>query len=291
LAAPTHVPSPFGGAPASTLWLGLYGGFSPHPVDDRDASDALPRADAYSLFVARSAAMDWLTDAMSPEPRNLWGMNEAERETASAGHPPLIGWFQVVVTEPTGVDRLLPLQPFLACAGDVLDRLGVFELQAAQLLLPPPNPSADDPPGPHALGRLAETAGWFANCDRRHRAPVHLTIDGGQVPTITSAAPEIFRWAHDVVPDAHVFNCDRCDSSHDASTILPGLADNVWVGPPRHRTTFSGTLVEWSLDAVGWTAAFLAHACHRNGVATPLVLTATRAADAASPPRASSGDC
>jgi hypothetical protein len=279
LATETEVPSPFGGTPARTLWLGLYGRFSPHLSDDRDLSDYPPSADAYRLFVARSSAMGWLTDAIRPEPRRLWGMNEAELEQASAAHPPLIGWFQVVLTEPTGVDGLLPVQPFLACAGDVLDRLGVFELQAAQLLLPPPDPSADDSPGSDALGHLAETAGWFANCDRRRRTPVHFTIDGGQ--TIASAAPEIFGWTHKVVPDAHVFRCDRFDTSHDTSTILPGIADEPWVGPPSHRTTFSGTLVEWSLDALGWTAAFLAHGCHRHGVETPLVLTATRTADSA----------
>jgi hypothetical protein len=141
LASPTPAPHPAGGTAARTLWLGLYGRFSPHPSDDAAS------ADAYLLFYARSSAMGWLTDAMRPEPRRLWGMNEAELEQTSGAHPPLIAWFQVVLTEPTGVDGLLPLQPFLACAGDVLGRLGVFELQAAQLLLPPPDPSADDPPG------------------------------------------------------------------------------------------------------------------------------------------------
>jgi hypothetical protein len=167
---------------ARTLWLGLYGGFSPHLSDDPGS------ADAYRLFYARSSAMGWLTDAIRPEPRRLWGMNDAELGQTSAAHPPLIAWFQVVLTEPTGVDGLLPVQPLLACAGDVLGRLGVFELQAAQLLLPPPDPSADDPPGSEGLGLLAETAGWFANCDRRRRTPVQFTIDGGHVPTIATAA-------------------------------------------------------------------------------------------------------
>ena len=220
--------------------------------------------------------MGWLTDAIRPDPLRLWGMNEAELEQTSGAHPPLIAWFQVVLTEPTGVDGLLPLQPFLACAGDVLGRLGVFELQAAQLLLPPPDPSADDPPGSEGLGVLADAAGWFASCDRRHRTPVEFTIDGGQVPTIAAAAPEIFRRTHDFVPAAGVFRCERFDTSHDAATILPGIADTMWVGPPRHRATFSGNLVEWSLDAIGGTAAFLVHGCHQNGVVTPLVLTATR---------------
>ena len=160
-----------------------------------------------------------------------------------------------------------------------MGRLGVFELQAAQLLLPPPDPAVADLPGSDALGHLAETAGWFANCDRRRGTPVQFTIDGGQMPTIASAAPEIFRLTNYLVQD--VFRCDRFDTSHDSSMTLPGIVDEMWVGPSRHRATFSGNLVEWSLDALGWTAAFLAHGCHRNGVETPLVLTATRTADSA----------
>jgi len=37
-----------------------------------------------------------------------------------------------------------------------------------------------------------------------------------------------------------------------------------------------GTLAEWSLDARGWLAAFLAEASRRQGISTPLILTATR---------------
>jgi hypothetical protein len=107
---------------------------------------------------------------------------------------------------------------------------------------------------------------------------VQFAIDGGQVPAIATAASDIFRWTHKFLPDARVFRCDRFDTSDDSSMTVPGFGDEQWAGPSRYRATFSGDLVEWSLDAVGWTAAFLAHACHRNGVDTSLVITAARAA-------------
>jgi hypothetical protein len=41
-----------------------------------------------------------------------------------------------------------------------------------------------------------------------------------------------------------------------------------------------GTLAEGSLDALGWLAAFLADVSSRNGVSTPVMLTADRSAPA-----------
>jgi hypothetical protein len=101
----THAPFP-GARAARPLWLGLYGPFSPYASEDREPSEVT--ADAYLLFYARSRAMGWLTDALRPDPVRLWGMNEAELEPTAAGSPPLVAWFQVVLTEPSGVDGLLP---------------------------------------------------------------------------------------------------------------------------------------------------------------------------------------
>ncbi len=42
--------------------------------------------------------------------------------------------------------------------------------------------------------------------------------------------------------------------------------------------TFRGTLAEWSLDVLGWLAAFLADGASRHGVSTQLMFTADRTA-------------
>jgi hypothetical protein len=54
-------------------------------------------------------------------------------------------------------------------------------------------------------------------------------------------------------------------------------------GTSRHRVTFRGTLAEWSLDALGWLAVFLADVSSRHGVSTLLMLTADRAGAPGSP--------
>jgi hypothetical protein len=103
----------------------------------------LPRAggldeltqDAYSLFYARSAAMGWLTPAVEGATGGFWGMNDAEEVPGSGAPPHRAAWFQVVLTGPFQ-DGLLPVQPFLACAGDAVARLGRLRLDAIQLVLP-----------------------------------------------------------------------------------------------------------------------------------------------------------
>jgi hypothetical protein len=52
---------------------------------------------------------------------------------------------------------------------------------------------------------------------------------------------------------------------------------DTWPGPPQHRLTMRGTLVEWSLDALGWLAALAAAAASHHGVSTPWMLTVRRA--------------
>jgi hypothetical protein len=62
----------------------------------------------------------------------------------------------------------------------------------------------------------------------------------------------------------------------DDMVLKPAVIDELWLGPGHHRATFRGTLAEWSLDALGWLAAFLADASSRHGLSTPSMLTAKR---------------
>lgn len=108
---------------AGTLFAALYGELKPHP-DRNPETDR----DPFIQFHDRSQAMGWLDC--------LWGMNDAGREhPLAAPGSSLVTWFQASVGTVPG-DRPLPVQPFLRCAGDVTDRLGALQLQAAQVLLP-----------------------------------------------------------------------------------------------------------------------------------------------------------
>jgi len=259
---------------ARTLYAALYGEFAPHPRPD---SQGELSQDAYSLFYARSAAMGWLTPAVEGARGGLWGMNDAAAGPG-LGPPSLAAYFQVTLTEPAE-GTLLPVQPFLACAGDAVARLGALRLDAVKVLLPEHDADADArfaSPSSMLMSRaLQDALNWFGDRDPRRRAPARITLDGLADPSIRTAAPAIVRWVREI--NQEVFDCESW--SEDDHLVLPP-ATTFEGGPDgdHHRVTFRGTLAEWSLDALGWLAAFLADVSARHGVRTPLILAADRPA-------------
>jgi hypothetical protein len=255
--------------PTSTMYAALHGELASHPWRD----PLVASEDAYSLFHARSSAMGWLTEGAGDASGGFWGMNDAGQDMVSGSEPPRAAWFQVSLTEPVPAGRPLPVQAFLSCAGDVVARMGTLHLQAVRVLLPVQ--SLPTPSGMDAVATLLQGTGWFADCDPHQRTPVRVTLDGGRDPSIRSAAPGIVRWMQEINQD--VFICDSYSlEDEDVVTLKPDITDELWLGPAQHRATFRGTLAEWSLDALGWLAAFLADASSRHGVSTPLLLTASR---------------
>lgn len=256
----------------STLFVALHGELVLHRWRDPVAAES----DAYSLFYARSSAMGWLADAILPAAQGLWGMNDAGHEATSEGPGRDRIWFQVAIREPLPAGRPLPVQPLLVCAGDVISRMGTLRLDAVQLLLPvqclaqprAASPQRDD------VGALLQEAGWFADRDPRRGAQVRVTLDGGQNLAMRTAAPLMLQWMQELKQD--VFVGDARSLTDDTAVLSPGFIDPLWLGPSLHRATFSGTLTEWSLDVLGWLAAFLASISARYGVSTPLVLTVSR---------------
>jgi hypothetical protein len=280
-AEPAVVP---GTRAAKTMYAALYGELVPHPWPDPPAPGPPAEAsqDAYCLFEARSAAMGWLTAAAECPSGGLWGMNDAQAAPGSGQRPAPAAFFQVVLTGQAPV-TVLPVQPFLSCAGDVVARLGVLRLAAVQVLLPERDAEAGgrvaSPSGMRAAEVLLDAADWFAGGDPRLRAPVRVTLDGGPDAQIRAAAAGVVSWVQDISQD--VFTCDSFSLAAEDHLILQPTA--LHGGPPgtaQHRVTLRGTLAEWSLDALGWLAAFLADASTRHGVSTQLMFTADRSAPA-----------
>ena len=271
-AEPAAVP---GARPARTMFAALFGELVLHP---RPVAAGEVSQDPYSLFYARSSAMGWLTPAVEGASDGLWGMNDAEAAPGSGAQPSRVAFFQVVVTEPD-LGKLLPVQPFLACAGDVMERLGTLRLEAVQVLLPEREASEDaqfaSPSGMRVASSLLYALNWFADCDPRRRAPVRITLDGGPDPRIRAAAPAILHWVQEVRQE--VFLVDSLSLADDDHLVLrPIPFEDTTSDAVHHRVTFRGNLAEWSLDALGWQAAFLAEGTARQGVSTQLMLTADR---------------
>jgi hypothetical protein len=266
-------PAPLPGVRAArTMFAALFGELALHPRSDALAEFS---QDAYSLFYGRSAAMGWLTSAVEGASGGFWGMNDAEAGPGSGPPPQRIAWFQVVLTGPVP-GEMVAVQPFLACAGDVVARLGALRLDAVQILLPDRDAPADgqmaSPSGMRVAWPLLDSVSWFADCDPRRRAPVRVTLDGWPDPSIRAAAPAIVRSVREISQD--VFVCESFSLDENDHLVLRPNPLEFQLGAVHHRVTFRGTLAEWSLDALGWLAVFLADQSSRHGVSTPLMFTA-----------------
>jgi hypothetical protein len=261
------------------MFAALFGEMALHPRAEQLSQDA------YSLFYARSAAMGWLTPAVERASGGFWGMNDAGAGPGSGPQPQRVAWFQVVLTAPAP-GGILPVQPLLTCAGDVVARLGTLRLDAVQLLLPERDPPAEgkpaSPPGMRVAWPLLDTLNWFADSDARLRAPVRVTLDGGPDRSVQEAAPAILQRMQEIRQD--IFVCDSISLENDDHLVLrPVPFEEGRPGEPHHRVTFRSTLAEWSLEALGWVAAFLGDVSSRHGIRSPLLLTADRSTGPGSP--------
>lgn len=259
--------------PNGTLFAGLHGELTLHSWRTFRAAES----DAYSLFHSRSVAMGWLAEAEQGAMGGLWGMNDAGQwgPDPDAQHPYAV-WFQVSIPRLISPTQPLPLQPFLSCVGEVVARMGTLHLDAIQILLPIQSIDgvADASLRDDGLFAPLSSAGWFFDCNPHALTRVQVVLDGGQNPVIRSVAPHLFQWLQKIKQT--VFVCDSFSLTDDTTVVKPTFLDDLWVGPPQNPVTLYGTLVEWSLDALGWLAAVLAGATFKFGVATPLLLTVSR---------------
>lgn len=256
-------------SPTGTMFAGLHGELTPHSWRAVAAE-----SDAYSLFHSRSVAMGWLTKAEQGATGGLWGMNDAgQRDPDPDAQHPYAVWFRVVLPRWMSPAQPLPLQPFLSCVGDVVARMGSLQLDAVQVLLPLQSIDglADASLLKDWLFAPLSSAGWFFDCNPHAITRVQVVLDGGQNPVIHSVAAELFQQLQRTKQT--VFVCDSFSLTDDTNVAKPIFINDLWVGPPQHPVTFYGTLVEWSLDALGWLATFLAGASFKFGVTTPMLLT------------------
>jgi hypothetical protein len=260
------------------MFVALYGELVLHTWRDPVAATS----DEYSLFYARSSAMGWLAPATAYVPGGIWGMNDAGQDSEPGPYGPHRVWFQVSMITPIPTDRPLPVQPFLACAGDVVARMGTFRLNAVQMLLPLQgvHKSAGVSPQYDRVITVIGDANWFDDSDPYLRTNVRVTVDSGQIPSIRLAAPNMFQSMQEL--KQNIFVCNSYSLTDNDMILKPGFVDALWTGPAQHRATFHGTLVEWSLDALGWLAAFLTSVSSEHGINTPLVFTASRSEGSAS---------
>lgn len=247
-------------------------------VHDRGPADAVGDLDRfrrvfYDCLTARADALFDLTDAVlcaDGPVRSLVELSLVGEHRR--GHGALYGRLVPDGSRHGGRRPALPVQPFLRCAGDVAARIGDLDLQAVQVLLPV---QALDVPSRRAGVPSLPTARWFGDGDRHSRTPVQVTLDSGQTPSLSAAATHLREEVSRL--DQRVFACEsHSDTDHDPKALRPPFDSGFWNGPLRHRVTFSGTLAEWSLDALGGLGGFLADLSAQHGITTSVLLTVTR---------------
>ncbi|MEU8095561.1 hypothetical protein [Streptomyces rubiginosohelvolus] len=264
---------------AGTMFAALYGEFVPHAWHDPESEH-----DAYQLFLQRSLAMGWLDDragaaqGTASERRTivapgLWAMNDAGwSHPLAAPASNLISWFQVEASE-VASDRPLPVQPFLRCAQDTTERIGVVQLDAVQVLLPVQGVDASTRPA-YAVVPSMQTPDWFGERDPRSRASVRIRIDSGRTPSVPAIASQLTRYLSRLEQDVFVGGADEQIALD--SFPAPPFDDRFWDGPPTHGIALSGELAEWSCDAIGWLAETVADSAAHLGIQSSLLFTVAR---------------
>ncbi|MEU6484032.1 hypothetical protein [Streptomyces sp. NPDC046887] len=257
---------------AGTLFAALYGELVPYDWRTAGAEDS--QADAYALFYQRSLAMGWLDEGSGTGVANgLWSMNDAGWDHPLVpGDRRLLSWFQVEA-EAVADDRPLPVQPFLRCVQDTMDRVGVLRLDAVQLLLPVQGIDPARRPR-HSPVPAAQTGQWLREGDPGTRTRVAVRINSGRSPMAAEAAAVLADRLTEVCEGAFVpLSAAETVTGPEAAVATP-FDDTFWNGPPLHELRLTGTLAEWSPDAVGWLGAVVADLGAGLGVRTPLLLTA-----------------
>jgi hypothetical protein len=240
------------------MLAGIYGSLTLHEWID----PTLFEEDSYSLFAARAGALGWSQRAQGP----YWGMNDAGQSWTGGMASDRVAWFQVGLPEPL-IGSGLPVQAVLACAEDVVSRVGFLELGGVQLLLPLHLGSVQ-------LEDLLTQQSWFAAADPAAGSTIRVTVeageDGAEIAGRAAAIGETLSGA-----GAGPVVLDRWSTDPPAAAELapPVIEDLWWLGDGRHPVTFTGTTVEWSIDAIGYAAALVAWACGERGIATPVAIT------------------
>lgn len=269
-AAPSPAPVPGGADGAATIAAALHGIIAPHPW--RTSAPGTP--DAYILFRARSVAMGWQSGTVPGATAGSWSVEDAGADEIRVwDHPGRVAWFQARVTDPVLPERPLPIQPFLACAGHVVARLGQFELHGAQVLVP--MPVLGRRAGGHPLGGIDSSmsaATSFVDIEPSATTAVRVTVEGDMGADPSAAVTDALHW---IRPVRQTVLRPRGLTS-DAVVLEPGVGEGLWTGRPEARATFSATMAEWSLDAIGWAVAFFAEVMHQHGVRRPLLVSVAR---------------
>jgi hypothetical protein len=276
-------PAALGSAPSpGVLFAALYGDLTHRwPRDSEDTEDA------YGLFYYRSESMGWLDERDSRSPAQsglvqapgLWELQEADWEAERAPRDSgQVSWFQVEVS-PVPYNRPLPAQPFLHCAEASTRQAGTFTLTKVRIELPAAPALIDSPRDPHEPVPSLSTQGWFSACDPADQTSVQVSVSAGDHPDDRAALAQLGQYFADLSQSVFTL-VDTAQPATGAAAELGRPVDHSWSSffwntPDRHGVVLTGSLAEWTGDAIGWLAGALADCfIHLGGRSRILVTVA-----------------
>ena len=258
------------------MFATLHGSWSRHPW----LTESVEAPILDYLLRDRTQAMCWSMDVragVSPSRATvdglspLWDVYDAGPDEVGVPEPGTpVAWFHVVDRTPGTAP--LPVRPLLVACGDALGRLGRLGLSATQVLLPV---ERLDPSHRIGLHPQVDGLGWWSAPNPADEVGVTICLDSGRDPAAAAAAPAILSRLREL--DQWVVGALSTSVVENASGPLTFLlSDHLWPGPVGAGWTFEATLVEWSLDAIGWLASVIADLAADEGVRTPLLLTVSQ---------------
>lgn len=225
-------------------------------------------ADAYSLFHARSSALGHLVEG-DRSAGGLWGMNDAGVDAGTGLGA--VAWFHVAVAAAASPP---PVQAFLSCVADVLERVGVGDVRAVEVLLPLHGVPADTGRRRESA-RLIQEAGWFSDVPSIRAATVSFALAAAGTARTAAFRAALHDWARR--PRQPVVRWDASPGPATPPTFAPAVPTHLFTTAPGPAVTAGATIAEWSLDAIGWVAASAADELAAAGVNEPTLLTVVRA--------------
>jgi hypothetical protein len=267
MAIPALDPSTGPDSQARTVFLAVHsdpgGRSAPRPIPGGH--------DLYSLLVARSSAFRLLAASQKEADDALaaWAMNDAG--VSSAPGADTVAWCQVDLIPPA---TPLPTQALLSCIADVLGRAELSHFDAVELLIPLPEVRPESRQR-LAIGRLLQGAQWFTGLPEAGRARIVVTLEAADAEGLESAVPTLRQWMAPVQQSVIVLDPQPLPTAA-ASSFTSAVSQHLRPAPVMNRIEFEAVLADWSLEAVGWFAAFLAEAPVLQQVGGSALLTVRR---------------
>lgn len=250
------------------LVVGIHGTIEMIPWVRRAQDADVLDADAFGLIVERSESLGLAATTVAARrgANRLWDHADAGGDWAQGSTVRELSWLHVVLGEPTGPRRRLPIQAVALVQLEALRRIGTVAITGAHALVPL-RIAADSGP------ELAASREWFAFADPASRTDLAVSVYSGNA---TDARDHAGKVAGDVSwRTQDVVTCELAEGGRFPRRSL-ATEPTAWrsLGTRRtpHGAVFSCSVPEWSAELASWMIELFADAYRASGSTKPVVI-------------------